>query len=410
MILEKGKSGSIIKQLERVSGTNCPWEISKIKLWCEKVVHQVACNPLLSISVSHEQLKEEAKQVVGKAEYRSSSTWVGLPSEFFGLKHRDSDGGLIEHNTATSNFHLMKEVFVFNFYEFGPIVFNSKNQIIERLSTPFFPLVALEQNFPCQHETVGIPTCAISDRFNEANFAHWLLDSIPRIIGAELLLKENKEIAYLCHKTISGWQDEMLSAYSIPSEKRIELEPGKLYKFDEIVLPNDFGGAVYHPANKANLYSLEKIRGRLENKFSNEFDVLMIERTLNRRLINQSVLVDSLLTAGLKVKIVDTSNLAFTEQRALFNQAKIVIGVHGAALASSVFMQKGSLMFELLPKSYGNPAFWIVSSAIGVKYFGVTDLHEVEANVRPRLKDVVLNNSTIKKISTICSEYNREIN
>lgn len=403
MILEKNNSAQIVRALERATNLSCPWQVDKITLWCEKVVTQLVYNPLLSLNFFQGEIKANTKEVSGNVERRLSATWIGEPCSFFGEKHRDNNSDFIDHVTASNYHYLMKDVFVYSFYQFGPIVFNKENEIIKQLSTPFYPLLALEQNFPRHYEDVIEPICAISDRFNEANFAHWLLDTIPRIAGVELF--EDKNITYLCHKVVSKWQDEMLLAYDIPFEKRMELESRKLYRFHKIVLPKDFGGAVPHPASKANFNCIKKIRGQLKSQFSDEFDVLIIERGANRRLINQYLLIDAFKAKGMKVKVVDTSNLTFVEQRALFNQAKIVIGVHGAALASSVFMQEGSVLFELLPLSYGNPAFWIVSSSIGVKYFGVTDLQEVGDNIRPRLKDIILNNSAIEGILNVSVQH-----
>ncbi|MGF1774961.1 glycosyltransferase family 61 protein [Vibrio wakamikoensis] len=402
MILGRNDSSSIIQKIESLTGIICPWELNKIESWTFQVLAHLQGNPLLGITSSDELLKARVKKFPGETESRLSATWIGSPSPFFGKKHYKEHGSRIIHNTVESRFYLLEDVSIYNFYEFGPIVFDEENNVIEELSTPFYRLVLLEDDFPKRFEHIVKPVCALSDRFNEANYAHWLLDSIPRIRGKVLMESESDEVNYLCHQVTSDWQNDMLSHFSVAMEKRIQLEPRQLYKFRKIVLPDDFGRAVMHPSNKTNSSGIAKITENLKNCFSESFDILFIERNSNRRLINQDSIVEKLTNNGFRVKVIDCSRISFDKQRELFNEARIVIGVHGAALASSVFMQRGSFLFELLPQSYGNPAFWMVSSAKGVNYVGVTDLTETGENSRPRLKDIMVNITAIEKINVIC--------
>lgn len=398
MILNKNTNNSLLHALEVKTNSNCPWVFDEIKPWCLDVVRKV--NPSIKIhNVSLENLPY--KEIPSDIEFLKKACWIGEKSPFFGKNHETQSGDLVSHPTSKSIFYTLKNVFILNFYDFGPIVFNTNYEIIEALSTPFYPLIYLEDSFPQVFKSYDSRVFAISDRFTEANYAHWLLDTIPRILGRSLFQKEVKT-QFLCNTVTKSWQNDLLFSYGVDVTNRIELKENKLLYFNEIIVPFDFGGAVSHPANKSNRFCVDFICENVKSEFDDSFDILLVERSSNRKLINQIELVEGLANKNLRVKVIDCAHVPFFEQRDLFSKAKVVIAVHGAALANSVFMQPNSTLFEVLPKSYCNPAFWMISSAKGVNYYGITDVSEVGNTGKPRETNIRISNLSIKRIVELC--------
>lgn len=71
---------------------------------------------------------------------------------------------------------------------------------------------------------------------------------------------------------------------------------------------------------------------------------------------------------------LETEKLSFQEQMAIFSEAKILIGVHGAGLTNCAFMPQGSVVYELHPtilpdKSIFNYCYWNLASHFGLQYY-----------------------------------------
>ena len=398
MIFGFQKSNEIINYIQNKTGHECPQDILKVNEWCRKVIKSLLPISVKSIIENKEIIKSfEKKSLSGAFEKRISPSWVGEPSPFFHQNTRT----LPSHTIRTENlsFYKLKDVYAFRFYDFGPIVLSNTHEVIPELSSPFFPLLILVENDFFQNaQKIEQVTFGLNDRFTESNFAHILLDNIPRILGSVIF--EEKKPSFLCYEVTNKWQKDLYSNYSILPENQIILKKNKIFFFENLILASDFGSQVQHPSCKTNRKCISFIRSKMN--FSNEFvDVLVIERNDSRCLINQQELIDKLKTLNLKVRVIDCLELSFIEQIGAFQNANYVIGTHGAALASSVFMKKGSTLFELLPPSYCNPEFWMITSSIDVNYFGVTEIKEDNLDKRPRYRNVEISKNSIDKIFNI---------
>jgi capsular polysaccharide biosynthesis protein len=91
-----------------------------------------------------------------------------------------------------------------------------------------------------------------------------------------------------------------------------------------------------------------------------------------RRVLNEDDVVGALTDYGFRV--VDPMHLSFQEQVQGFGGCSVLVSLHGAALANSLFMPTGSRLLELypaLPPDTGgmNTCYWDLCRAIGVDYY-----------------------------------------
>ena len=89
-------------------------------------------------------------------------------------------------------------------------------------------------------------------------------------------------------------------------------------------------------------------------------------KTTSRNLLNEQLLLDSLASLG--VQAVEPQDLPFSEQVALFANADVIIGTHGAGLANVVFCRPGSQVVELIPNEYRNKCYWALASNVALRY------------------------------------------
>jgi hypothetical protein len=93
-----------------------------------------------------------------------------------------------------------------------------------------------------------------------------------------------------------------------------------------------------------------------------------------RPMRNEDALVAMLACNG--VVPVVLSELSLDQQIALFRDARLVIGGHGAGLANVVFCDPGAVLYELFPNHYVNPCVQLLAQMRGLHY--ACDIHPAD--------------------------------
>ena len=75
--------------------------------------------------------------------------------------------------------------------------------------------------------------------------------------------------------------------------------------------------------------------------------------------------------------IHETGKMSFFEQIYLFNNAKVIVGAHGAAFTNLVFCKPKTKVIEIIPKSHSNTVNKKICRVRNLNYFRFTtrDLH-----------------------------------
>jgi hypothetical protein len=83
----------------------------------------------------------------------------------------------------------------------------------------------------------------------------------------------------------------------------------------------------------------------------------------------------------------------------IMNEAAIVLGAHGAAMANCVFCSKKSTLIDLMPQNYAYPYYLGLANSVGFKYYAVISKHVkgADGNKRHIIAD-------IPKIKTLLDE------
>jgi len=88
--------------------------------------------------------------------------------------------------------------------------------------------------------------------------------------------------------------------------------------------------------------------------------------TRTRPMENEAALIESLSRRGLE--IVTLSGMSVADQIKLFDEARLIVGPHGAGLANIVFARSGTTLLELGQTEYVNACFLRLAQAVGVRH------------------------------------------
>jgi capsular polysaccharide biosynthesis protein len=190
------------------------------------------------------------------------------------------------------------------------------------------------------------------------NYWHWLFDVLPRIFLYEKFYALKNLDKILVPNLKERFQIETLSDLGINNKRIINANYYRHIKVKELY-------ATSHP-NISNLervpyWIIASLRERFIKKKNqtNKFDKIYIDRGDSksnvknfRKIINEKEIISFLISKSFK--IIKLSEFSFLEQVSIFNNAKYIIGLHGAGFANSVFCKKNTNILEVKPKKAGN--------------------------------------------------------
>ncbi len=294
-----------------------------------------------------------------------------------------------EVSSVSINHFDLKDVKVLALFNLGFVFFDAENRVIEDISSQYYPLLELNPNLnellsSCERYTET--STFIADWFFERNYAHWLLDTIPR-----LLKREGKVV---CHAPKNSWQKELLLIYGVDNNDIVPIEPNSCISFKRLLLDGKNSCPVPHPSYKCHSKALEFIRKPFRTlvKADSESKIaLVIKRFDSRVIVNSDRLEEMLVQLGYIVQVIDCARVSVPTQIKCFAEAELIFGAHGAAMANTAFCKAGARVFEIFPPCYGNPAFWAVSNTVGASYIAVTEVEEVtDDSKHARYRDIKL--------------------
>tara|TARA_B100000579_G_scaffold423827_1_gene427420 strand:- start:521 stop:1588 length:1068 start_codon:yes stop_codon:yes gene_type:complete len=266
--------------------------------------------------------------------------------------------------------------------------FINNNEIIDQASFQLRNLVnsniknnrVLKYGTPKFLKTLDSPLlCILTGGAGNNNYWHWMYDVLPRIgiVESKFALKKfkfifvpNKEYLYqidtlkilgILKKSVSSkkfkhiYSNKILATnhpwqYSKSAHKDISVIP----KWISLWIRNKF------------------LKFKSKKKF---YDKIYIDRSdskfniNNKRIIlNEKEIRENLLKK--KFKIIRLSEYNFKDQIAIFNNAKIIVGNHGAGFANLVFCKKNTKVIEFIDKNTSKPIKKI-SKDLGLNYFSI---------------------------------------
>lgn len=199
-----------------------------------------------------------------------------------------------------------------------------------------------------------------------SNYWHWLFDVLPKLhIFNNSRLKVNEIDYYLLPNIEKSFQIETLDLLNVSRNKRLSSKYFRHITANKLFI-------VDHPYNLTNnpfkdplnipLWIIKFLRKNFMNKlildsYKNKIfpDKIYINRkdghTL-RYIINEEEIEFKLKKNGFAS--ITMSDYSFIDQVKIFNNAKTIIGLHGAAFANLVFCRPSTKILEIKPDNAGD--------------------------------------------------------
>ena len=209
------------------------------------------------------------------------------------------------------------------------------------------------------------------------NYFHFLFDILAKLILCEEKIPLSEIDYFYVHKKIE-WQRKIFQLFDINTDQLISSEKYHHIKSDEIIaIDPPWYEKKFVQDEIANLpeWIIIKLRERLI-KFSKKFDSndkIFIDRSdsINNhcKLVNNDEIIDFLSNKGFSSYQV--SKLDFLEQIYLFNNAKIIIGPHGAAFSNIIFSKPKTKIIEIIPNNHQSMKCHRISDILSLNYIRI---------------------------------------
>lgn len=244
----------------------------------------------------------------------------------------------------------------------------SKNQIINHVSyqqvkgefkEPSFNVV-IKKGTPKFKKKINGKVFSLVQGASGNNYFHWMFDILPRLIILEKVYQLS-EIDYFYCPQIKPWQLQTLSIFKIKEDKIINSNYYRHILADKVL-------AVSHPWYQKGriLNEAKNLPSWIIDEISSKFDVhakkfkcndkFFIDRRESKynhcQIINDEDVKTYLKKRGFAVYRVGQLN--FFEQIYLFQNAKMIIGAHGAAFANLIFCKPNTKVLDIIPENHPN--------------------------------------------------------
>ncbi|KAK4071564.1 hypothetical protein Purlil1_13375 [Purpureocillium lilacinum] len=106
-------------------------------------------------------------------------------------------------------------------------------------------------------------------------------------------------------------------------------------------------------------------------KHDSKVIVTFVRRTNTRKLVDEDAHMQALRDriSHMELRIVDFGTIPFAQQLEIAQQTDLLVGVHGAGLTHSMFLQPGSAVLEILPEGLQQRGFRNLAQMLGIDYF-----------------------------------------
>lgn len=208
------------------------------------------------------------------------------------------------------------------------------------------------------------------------NYYHWLNDVLARI---KLYEEVAEQVNYFCvASNVPEKFLEVLKIFAIPPEKVLKINPNEKLHFDHLFVSSLPGSEGRSPR-----WAIEYLRDKLipEKKPFMPFKKLYFKRGNNvpRSVNNEDWIIQTLNKIGFEA--IDPGTLDIVSQIELMQQAKIIIGTHGAALSNLIFCQHDTSVIEIFsPDYFRTDCYYTLSSLLKFNYWYIEGDKELGAN------------------------------
>jgi hypothetical protein len=203
------------------------------------------------------------------------------------------------------------------------------------------------------------------------NFAHWLMDCLPKLALLESLDSDIKQnLNYIIPGNSPAYITDSLELLGIQRKQIIKIEERNI-TVDRLVLccASERSGR----PQKAHLLSIrDKLFSAVVRRDSQQKAtkrVYISRSESSRKIMNEHDLLPILVSHNFE--IVYCESLSLAEQISLFSEANVILGAHGAGIYNQIFCNSGATVIEIYNKDYWHHSSRNIASFMGHKHWHI---------------------------------------
>ena len=206
------------------------------------------------------------------------------------------------------------------------------------------------------------------------NYFHFMFDVLPKLWLIESKIKFEEIDYFLLNKKID-WQIKILSMIGVSSNKILSAKQYRHIKATRVISvthPWYLEGYIQEQVANIPDWIIYELRAHFLNKNISKKNLkIFIDRSDSKfkhcKIINNNELISFLENKNFQ--IVKPEKLSLNQQIDIFNNAKIILGGHGAALTNIIFCEKNTNIIEFIPSSHPSRKCERISKILNLNYF-----------------------------------------
>jgi hypothetical protein len=208
--------------------------------------------------------------------------------------------------------------------------------------------------------------CLLASPWSSFAYYHWVMDALPRLS----LIEQAGEIRtwpLIVPGKLAQYHTETLRMAGVAPERIVPFHGGRAL-VDRLVFPETLS-TTGNPSRQTVAWLRERFLPKSSERTGTR-RLYVTRRDKGKRIaLNESEIIDYLTQEGFEV--VCPGDLPFGEQVALFSDASIVVGPHGAGMTNMAFAPTGATIVEFFGDNYINGCFWALANIRGQRHASI---------------------------------------
>jgi capsular polysaccharide biosynthesis protein len=214
--------------------------------------------------------------------------------------------------------------------------------------------------------------CYYLDMMFSANYGHWFLDELPRLVSA--LPHLPSKTRFIVSDPVQEFKVQSLAALGVTQDRLIPVEGHLETHCERLWFATPLGSCEWASTSPVIFGRISKALVEAYRGTSGPApERIFISRSeaAYKRLINEDQLLPLIEAFGFSV--VRAEKLSLPQQVRTFSKAKVVLGAHGGGLTNILFSPPSALLLELQDARFAPRRwFWKVASILGHHYSTMT--------------------------------------